>query len=173
MSRVIHYSPLSTSFYCHPAGTCSLFYEHIQIWVRAISNRNCLIFSLRLCASSAKKNNNNNTTIWKVPNMSESLQGRLLHWYILSLPETSTRQCGITWTTLALFRWRHFSLRISGLCDVAFIYFAFSTCASLVFCFCVIETVSVAHKLLLTYFCQWQRVMVSLCCLVCLFDCLS
>ena len=31
------HSPLSTSFHCHPAGKCSLFYEHIQIWVRAIS----------------------------------------------------------------------------------------------------------------------------------------
>ena len=47
-------SPLSTSFHCHPAGKCSLFYEHIQIWVRAISNRNCLSFSLRLCASGRK-----------------------------------------------------------------------------------------------------------------------
>ena len=33
----------------------SLFYEHIQIWVRAIYNRNCLIFSLRLCVSGRKK----------------------------------------------------------------------------------------------------------------------
>jgi len=45
------HSPLSTSFHCHPTGKCSLFYEHIQIWLRAISNPNCLIFSLRLCAS--------------------------------------------------------------------------------------------------------------------------
>jgi len=49
-----NHSPLSTSFHCHPAGKCSLFYVHIQIWVRAISNRNCLIFSLRLCASGRK-----------------------------------------------------------------------------------------------------------------------
>jgi len=48
------HSPLSTPFHCHPAGKCSLFYEHIQIWVKAISNRNCLIFSLRLCASGRK-----------------------------------------------------------------------------------------------------------------------
>jgi len=57
------HSPLSTSFHCHPAGKCSLFYEHVQIWVRTISNRNCLIFSLRLCASG-RKNNNNNSTIY-------------------------------------------------------------------------------------------------------------
>ena len=48
------HSPLSTSFHCHPAGKCSLFYEHVQIWVRAISNRNCLIFSPLLCASGRK-----------------------------------------------------------------------------------------------------------------------
>jgi len=50
------HSPLSTPFHCHPAGKCSLFCEHIQIWVRTISNRNCLIiFRLRLCASGRKK----------------------------------------------------------------------------------------------------------------------
>jgi len=40
--------------HCHPASKCSLFYVHIQIWVRAISNHNCSIFSLRLCASGRK-----------------------------------------------------------------------------------------------------------------------
>ena len=56
------HSPLWTSFHCHPAGKCSLFYEHVQIQVRAISNRNCLIFSLRV----QNNNNNNNNNFFEL-----------------------------------------------------------------------------------------------------------